>query len=207
MRWSAWIVPGWVIGVRIRRVWPEGQGPIEGREPGGRGATRYPPNRGAGSLSQTGKERQLSTERDSLKSMRAPSPGRAQVPRLIRPFPVSGSEPSRPPLQGTGTPRPGLGALPAAEVALDRGGDSFCSRRCAVGSRTIEALLGISSPRYEREVGHDRGVLRHATGALAMESRARSPQPCRSVAPVAFPTAPTRCSPGPRVSGTTSWTC
>jgi hypothetical protein len=118
MRWSAWIVPGWVIGVRIRCVWPEGQGPIERREPGGRGATRYPPNRGAGPLSQAGKERQLSAERDSLKSMRAPSPGRAQVPRPIRPFPVSGSEPSRPPLQGTGTPRPGLGALPAAEVAL-----------------------------------------------------------------------------------------
>ena len=33
-----------------------------------------------------------------------------------------------------------------------------------MGSRTIDVLLGTSSPRYEREVGHDRGVLRHATG-------------------------------------------
>src|SRR5438445_674433 len=150
MCWSVWIVPGWVIGVRICCVWPEGQGPMKRRDPGGRGATRCPPNLGAGPLSQTEKERQLSAERDSLTSMRAPSPGRAQDPRPIRPFPVSGSEPSRPPLQGTGTPRPGLGALPATEVA--------------VGDRGADSLLGISSPRYEREVGHDRGVLRHATG-------------------------------------------
>ena len=165
MCWSVWIVPGWVIGVRICCVWPEGQGPMKRRDPGGRGATRCPPNRGAGPLSQTEKERQLSAERDSLTSMRAPSPGRAQDPRPIRPFPVSGSEPSRPPLQGAGTPRPGLGALPATEVALGTAGETASApRRCAMGSRTIDVLLGISSPRYEREVGHDRGVLRHATG-------------------------------------------
>src|SRR5882672_1557657 len=47
----------------------------------------------------------------SVSAPRAPSPGRAQVPRPIGPFPAGGSEPSRPPLQGTGTPRPGPGAL------------------------------------------------------------------------------------------------
>ena len=52
----------------------------------------------------------------SASATRAPGPGRAQVPRPTGPFPAGGSEPSRPPLQGTGTPRPGLGApwLPEA---------------------------------------------------------------------------------------------
>ena len=86
------------------------------------GGPPVPAKSGSWPLSQTRKERQLSAERDSLTSMRAPSPGRAQDPRPIRPFPVSGSEPTRPPLQGTGTPRPGLGALPATEVALGTAG-------------------------------------------------------------------------------------
>src|SRR5437879_433594 len=47
----------------------------------------------------------------SASATRAPSPGRARVPRPTGPFPAGGSEPSRPPLQGTGTPRPGPGAL------------------------------------------------------------------------------------------------
>ena len=47
----------------------------------------------------------------SASATRAPNPGRAQVPRPTGPFPAGDSEPSRPPQQGTGTPRPGLGAL------------------------------------------------------------------------------------------------
>ena len=70
-----------------------------------------------------GRQCKLSHPRRHDFDLRAPSPGRAQVPRPTGPFPAGGSEPSRPPLQGTGTPRPGLGALGCLRrgAGMDRG--------------------------------------------------------------------------------------